>query len=144
MKDFLKDVSLTYAAGSVGALANSLAAWLFGILGITAALGVQSAPALTAGFLYPRLVWGGLWGFLFLLPFLKGSVVARGIIYSLGPTAVQLLVVFPFKLGKGWLGLELGTLMPLFVILFNIVWGLCTAGWLVLLDEKGSSHSARH
>jgi len=139
MKRFLKDLSLTYAAGSLGALANSLAAWLFGALGITAALGVQSAPALTVGFLYPRLVWGGLWGFLFLLPFLRGSVVWRGIIYSLGPTVVQLLVVFPFKLGKGWLGLDLGTLTPLFVIFFNIVWGVCAAAWLQLTSGEGST-----
>jgi len=138
MKRFLKDLSLTYAAGSLGALANSLAVWLFGVLGITAALGVQSAPTLTVGFLYPRLVWGGLWGFLFLLPFLRGSVLWRGIFYSLGPTAVQLLVVFPFKLGKGWLGLDLGTFTPLFVIFFNIVWGICAAAWLQLTSEEGS------
>jgi len=137
MKRFLKDLSLTYAAGSLGALANTLAAWLFGVLGITAGLGVQSAPALTVGFLYPRLVWGGLWGFLFLLPFLRRSVVWRGIIYSLGPTAVQLLVVFPFKVGKGWLGLDLGTLTPLFVIFFNIVWGVCAAAWLQLASGEG-------
>jgi hypothetical protein len=138
MKGFLKGLSLTFAAGSVGALANSLAVWLFGILGITAAFGVQLAPALTASFLYPRLVWGGLWGFLFLFPFLQGSVVWRGIIYSLGPTLAQLFVVFPLKLGKGWLGLDLGILMPLFVVFFNILWGVCAAAWLSAVSENGS------
>ena len=138
MKNFLKDLSLTYAAGTVGGLVNSLAAWLFGAIGITAALGVKSAPELTATFLYPRLVWGGLWGFLFLLPFLRGSVVWRGIVYSLGATLVQLFVVFPFKLGKGWLGLDLGALTPLLVIFFNIVWGVCAAAWFYLVSEKGS------
>ena len=138
MKSRLRDVSLTFAAGSLGALANSLVVWLFGALGITAALGVQSAPPLTAGFLYPRLVWGGLWGFLFLLPFLQGSVVWRGMIYSLGPTLVQLFVIFPFKLGKGWLGLDLGVLMPLFVVFFNIVWGICAAVWLSEVSENRS------
>jgi hypothetical protein len=136
MKTCLRDLSLTFAAGALGGLVNGLVVWLFGVLGITTAFGVQSAPSLTAAFLYPRLVWGGLWGFLFLLPFLKGPVVWRGIVYSLGPTLVQLFVVFPLKLGKGWLGLDLGALMPLFVIFFNIVWGVCAAAWLSIVSEK--------
>lgn len=35
----------------LGALANSLAAWLFGVLGITEAFGVAIAPALAKGWL---------------------------------------------------------------------------------------------
>lgn len=144
MKSCLRDLSLTYAAGSLGGLVNGLVVWLFGLLGITAALGVQSAPALTTGFLYPRLVWGGLWGFVFLLPFIRGSVLWRGIIFSLGPTLVQLLVVFPFKLGKGLLGLDLGTLMPLLVVFFNIVWGVSAAAWLTLNEDRESGFPNPH
>lgn len=70
MKNLLRNMSLTYAAGSFGGFVNALAVWVFGVLAITGTLGVKLAPTLTPALLYPRLVWGGLWGFLFLLPFL--------------------------------------------------------------------------
>ena len=63
-----RSLSLFFAAGALGGLANSLVAWGFGELGISRALGVSIAPGLTAAWLYPRIVWGGLWGFAFLLP----------------------------------------------------------------------------
>ncbi len=44
-----------------------------------AALGVKIAPAFTPAWLYQRLVWGGLWGWLFLLP------VNRAILPGAGP-----------------------------------------------------------
>lgn len=119
-----------FAAGSLGGLANALVVWLAGNLGITAALGVAIAPALTTAMLYQRMVWGGIWGFIFLLPFFKGSIFWRGLIWSLGPTLVQLWVVFPMKAGKGQMGLELGLLTPLFVVFFNAVWGWVAALWL--------------
>lgn len=126
----VKEVSLTFAAGVLGGLANSLAVWLFGALGLTGLLGVALAPELTPAWLYPRLVWGGLWGWLFLLPRPKLTYSSRGIIFSLGPSLVQILVVFPLKAHKGVGGIELGTLTPLLVLFFNVVWGLVTAVWL--------------
>lgn len=126
----VKEVSLTFAAGVLGGLANSLAVWLFGAVGLTGLLGVALAPELTPAWLYPRLVWGGLWGWLFLLPRPKLTYSSRGIIFSLGPSLVQILVVFPLKAHKGVGGIELGTLTPLLVLFFNVVWGLVTAVWL--------------
>lgn len=130
MKRYAKQATVAFAAGCLGGLANSLAVWLFGKYGITHAMGVRIAPALIPVWLYPRIVWGGLWGLLFLLPLLKGRIVSRGLLISLGPTLVQLLVVFPYKAGKGMLGLKLGLLTPLFVFIFNAVWGLTTAWWI--------------
>lgn len=124
MRISLKTAALCFSAGCVGGLANSIAVWLFGSLGITAALGVSIAPALTPAWLYPRIVWGGIWGFLFLLPVLKSAPFRRGLVWSLGPTAVQLLVVFPMAAHKGYFGLALGALTPVFVLIFNAVWGL--------------------
>jgi hypothetical protein len=138
MIKLLRSLSLAYAAGSVGGLINALAVWVFGVLAITGALGVNIAPALSSAFLYPRLVWGGLWGFLFLLPFFRNSPVLRGIVYSVGPTLVQLFVVFPFMAKKGMLGLQLGALTPLFVIFFNIIWGIAAAYWLHFVGDRSS------
>ena len=126
----VKEVSLTFAAGALGGLANSLVLWLFGPVGLNQFLGVALAPQLTPAWLYPRLVWGGLWGWLFLLPRPKLTYSSRGIIFSLGPSLVQMFVVFPLKAHKGVGGIDLGTLTPLLVLFFNAIWGLVTAVWL--------------
>lgn len=126
----VKEVSLTFAAGVLGGLANSLTVWLFGAVGLNQLLGVALAPQLTPAWLYPRLVWGGLWGLLFLLPVPKLTYPSRGFFFSLGPSLVQIFVVFPLKAQKGVGGIELGHLTPLLVVFFNAVWGLVTAVWL--------------
>ncbi len=123
-------LSLVFAAGALGGLLNGLAVWFCGWIGLTGALGVKIAPPLTAPMLYPRLVWGGIWGALFLLPLWRRSIWRRGFIFSLGPTLVQLFIVFPIKAHKGVAGLDLGYLTPLFVIGFNAVWGWVAAAWL--------------
>jgi hypothetical protein len=125
-------ISLAFAAGCVGGLLNSLVLWIFGAQGINQLLGVKLAPSLTPAFLYPRLVWGGLWGLLFLLSWRSDKIFRQGLIYSLGPTLVQLFFMFPYRLNKGILGLELGLLTPLLVVFFNAVWGVGTAWWLRL------------
>lgn len=109
---------------------NSLCLWLLGSLGITASLGVKLAPALTPAWLYPRIVWGGIWGVAFLITGMKGGLFRRGLLLSLGPTIVQLFVIFPYKAGKGMMGLELGMLTPAVVVFLNAVWGLAAAAWL--------------
>ena len=116
-----------FAAGCVGGFANSLTVWLFGEAGITTALGVSIAPSLSPAWLYPRLVWGGIWGLLFILPMHQSRLFLKGTILSIFPTLVQLLVVFPFKAHKGFGGFELGLLTPVFVLFFNWVWGIATA-----------------
>jgi hypothetical protein len=126
----VKAVSLTFAAGVLGGLANSIALWAFGVLGVNQLLGVALAPQLTGAWLYPRLVWGGLWGWLFLLPFPRLTYPSRGYVYSLGPSLVQIFLIFPFMAQKGIGGVELGYLTPLMVLFFNAIWGLATAVWL--------------
>ena len=136
MKLSLQKISLTFAAGSLGGLATAVVIWLFGVIGLTAALGVQVAPAFSPPYLYQKLVWGGIWGWLFLLPLTGLSYPLRGLLYSLGPVFVQLLVVFPFKVQKGFLGLQLGYLTPAFVLFYNLVWGLTAAWWLWLTERR--------
>jgi hypothetical protein len=123
----MKKLLICFAAGCAGALANSITVWAFGNYGITKSLGVSIVPALSSSWLYPRIVWGGIWGLLFILPMLDSKLLRKGSILSLFPTAVQLFVVFPFKAGKGMAGLELGVLTPLLVLFFNWVWGIATA-----------------
>lgn len=130
MKNLAKKLSLVFSAGCIGGLLNSLAVWISGEIGIASAFGVKIAPQLSASWLYPRIVWGGIWGLLFLLPLMEKRFLFRGFILSLGPTIVQLFVVFPIKAGKGVMGLDLGLLTPLLVIFFNVIWGVTASIWL--------------
>ncbi len=123
----MKNVLICFAAGCLGALANSIIVWLFGDMGISRQLGVAIAPHLSADWLYPRIVWGGIWGFLFLLPLLRSKLLSRGFVLSLAPTAMQLLYFFPVQAHKGIGGIELGLLTPVLVVFFNWVWGVVAA-----------------
>ncbi len=141
MRGVIRRISLVYAAGTFGALVNSCLSWYMGTVGIPQKFGVAIAPSWSLSFLYPRVVWGGLWGLLFLAPIWRGGfwtgVFSRGIIFSALPTLFQLLYVFPLLQGKGILGLTLGKLTPFFVIFYNAVWGFFTALWLYVV--KGDS-----
>jgi hypothetical protein len=110
-------------------------------MGIPQLLGVKIAPAWTLQFLYPRIVWGGLWGLVFLLPiWSRGfwvAVFSRGVLFSLLPTIFQLFYVFPHLLGKGVMGVGLGSLTPLFVFFYNVVWGLSAGLWIYIAEPKG-------
>ncbi|WP_067615554.1 hypothetical protein [Dissulfuribacter thermophilus] len=123
----MKKLLIFFSAGCLGALANSLTVWLFGYFGITSFFGVSIAPSLSANWLYPRIVWGGIWGLLFILPIWESKLLLKATALSLLPTAVQLFVVFPLKAHKGIAGLDLGLLTPFFVLFFNWVWGAVTA-----------------
>lgn len=134
MNERLIQVSLVFAAGCLGGLANSVAIWGMGKTGITGKMSVQITPSWMPAWLYPKIVWGGLWGFLFLLPYLRESILLRGVLYSLGPTLVVLFIVFPLQAKKGVLGLQLGALTPLFALIVNAVWGVTAAWWLTLVQ----------
>ena len=129
MKALLRLLSLCFAAGAFGALANSLAVWAGGRSGLAAALGVSLAPALSVGWLYPRIAWGGLWGLLFALPMSFRSWAAHGLVIAVAPALAQLFVFFP-RAGKGVLGLGVGPLTPVLVLLYDAIWGLAASAWL--------------
>jgi hypothetical protein len=129
MVSILKKISLCFSAGALGGLLNGLSVWLFGALGIAAALGVHIAPELTPPFLYSKITWGGIWGALLLLPPADRSPWLQGLVISIAPTLVQLLVVFPLKMDAGILGLGLGAPTPLLVFFYNALWGMAAAYW---------------
>jgi hypothetical protein len=123
----MKRALIFFAAGCLGAFANSVVVWLCGDLGITKSLGVSISPALTASWLYPRIVWGGIWGWLFFLPLFNAKPFSKGSIISLFPTIVQLFIVFPYQAKKGLAGIELGAFTPAFVLVANWIWGVVTS-----------------
>ncbi|ORJ59790.1 hypothetical protein [Geothermobacter hydrogeniphilus] len=134
-------LATAFAAGLLGGLCNSLALWLAGDWGLTALLGVKIAPHLTPAWLYPRLVWGGIWGLVFYFtiarPRARRHWVRKGLWISLLPSAVQLFIIFPNTTHFGMLGFGLGQLTPLVVLLANAVWGLFTGVFTRALWGRG-------
>ena len=123
----MKKILVCFAAGCLGALINSLVSWQAGEMGVARWAGVAITPSLSAGWLYPRIVWGGLWGLLFLLPLLKSRFLLKGTLLSLAPTAVQLLYFFPYRTSHGLLGIQLGMWTPVYVLVVNWIWGVVAA-----------------
>ena len=93
MSQWLRNSALAFAAGCGGGLAKSLAAWTAFHFGMTILIGSKGAAALQAGVLYPRVVWGGLWGLLFLLPLVSRSIWIGGLVAGLSVTLVQWVVL---------------------------------------------------
>jgi len=135
MKRFVRKLSILFSAGCVGGAVNSLAIWLFGAYGLSASLGVSLAPQLTPQWLYPRLVWGGVWAVLFLIPLKGRNLVTKGLLLSLGPSLVQLFYVFPVQAGQGVAGVQLGWVTPFLVLFFNALWGAAAGLWIIAARE---------
>jgi len=133
--------AVCFCAGLIGALAGSLALWLAGRWGLTALAGVEIAPQLETAWLYPRLVWGGLWGLLFYFtvarPRSRRHWVRKGLWLSLLPTLVQLFLIFPYRTPYGPMGIGFGSFAPLFVLSANFVWGFCTGLFTRALWGRG-------
>lgn len=123
MRGFLE----SFGAGSLGALAMCLVMWLFTHFGITQELGVALKGSLNPHWLYPRIVWGGLFGLLFTLSFIQGGLFARTIVIALIPTLIHLFVFFPYYENAGIAGLKLGFLTPFLMFFFYWIWSLTTA-----------------
>lgn len=124
----IRKLSGAFTGGAIGGLVDSINIWVLSSIGITSLLGVSMKPEFTAPWLYQRMVWGGLWMLLLLLPLWENRTVLRGCIFSLLPSAMMLLMVFP-GMGKGVLGLGFGTLTPVVVICLNLIYGIVAAFW---------------
>jgi hypothetical protein len=124
----VRQASGAFTGGALGGLVDSLNIWLMGKVGISDLLGVGMKPEFTAPWLYQRMIWGGIWMLLLLLPVLKGRTAARGMLFSLLPSAMMLFLVLP-SMGKGMLGLGFGSLTPVVVIGLNLIYGLVASFW---------------
>ena len=143
MLGILGRASVCFAGGVFGALLAGVAIWMAGRYGWTAALGVAIAPQWEAAWIFPHLIWGGLWGLLFVPGLLGESLFWRGLFLSFGPSLVQLLIVYPSQAEAGLLGLGLGNWTALVVVGGNAVWGWGTALWVMTALGGGASRYRR-
>lgn len=127
-KIMIRKVSGAFTGGAIGGLVDSINITILGKIGISDLLGVSMKPEFTAPWLYQRMVWGGIWMLLLLLPLWKNRTILRGCLFSLLPSAMMLFMVLP-NIGKGLLGLGFGTLTPMVVIGLNFIYGIVAAYW---------------
>jgi hypothetical protein len=125
----LRNSSIAFSAGAVGAVVSSAALLLAVQVDLFRLLGVGLSPSFSLPWAYQRLVWGGLWGLLLLLPLVPGRPWLRGFLIGLAPCLFNLLWLFPEKTPHGYLGLGMGTLTPAVVLLATSIWGWTAVFW---------------
>ena len=124
----IRKISCAFTGGIIGALCESIIIWLLSHAGVSAMIGISLKPKFTTDWLYPRLIWGGLWALLLVLPILKTKTALRGIIFSLLPSAITLCIILP-EMGKGMWGLRYGTLTPVLIVISGFIYGMIASGW---------------
>lgn len=122
----LRRAALYYAAASIGGLAVVLTVWSFGRIGMPELFGVAIKPAFELASLYRAMVWGGIWGMIFLLPIPIRPLWLKGLLFTLAPVLAALMYFGPAR-GGMMFALDRGELAPFYIYLINIPWGLVTA-----------------
>lgn len=123
-----RKISGAFTGGALGALLDSFNIWALGVSGISDLIGIGMKPEFTGPWVYQRMIWGGIWMLLLLVPLWKRRVLLRGMLFSLFPSAMMLFLVLP-SMGKGLLGLGFGILMPVVVIGLNFIYGMAASFW---------------
>jgi len=123
MSQWLRNSALCFAAGCGGGLVESVFAWTAAHFGLTAVIGTHGGTALQGSSLYAHVVWGGLWGLLFLVPLLRNTVIVGGVMAALLVTLIQ-WIVLPLWWHNG---LHFALWPLLNAVILNGVWGIATA-----------------
>lgn len=124
----IRKLSGAFTGGALGALLDSFNIWFMGVIGISDMIGITMKPEFAAPWAYKRMIWGGIWMLLLLLPIMKERIVLRGMLFSLAPSAMMLFIVLP-SMGKETFGLGFGTMMPFVVIGLNFIYGIFASYW---------------
>lgn len=117
-----RNLTLAFGCGAFGVLVIFAVLFVVTKAGLGTTLGLPSVPQKMPEFLYSRLVWGGIWGFLLVLPFLTPRWVLRGIVIGLLASAASIFYFHP-ALQKAQIGLIIA------ILVFNLIWGVAAAGW---------------
>lgn len=134
MRTILSQLSLFFSAGAVGGLTNAFAVNMYMKMTSHSFLGIKINQGLATEMIYERIVLGGIWGVILIIPVPFKNFIMRGLLYSLAPSLIQLLVILPVQ-KQGLLGLAQGAVTPLQVLLFNAVWGIVTVFWFKAIEK---------
>ncbi|CAI7803021.1 unnamed protein product [Closterium sp. NIES-53] len=87
----LSRVAVAFSSGAIGGLCIGLAVPLLAAAGLMDVLGIAIHPQLTPPFVYQKVVWGGIWGFILLIPF-NTSTLVKGALF--GTPCMHVLLAF--------------------------------------------------
>lgn len=122
----LRNILSAFGAGAAGGISNVVFLVVAAAVGLPALFGLTLPNFGTAAFLYKQMVWGGLWALVFLLPVVPRNWVTRAIIVALASASLTFFVFFPMGTtdgkGPGIAGLNIGTLMPVYVIFADLAY----------------------
>jgi len=132
----IRKISAAFTGGAIGGFVDSFNIWAMGKSGISDLIALSMKPDFSAPWLYQRMVWGGIWMLLLLLPLWEKRVMLRGALFSLVPSAMMLFMVLP-SMGQGMLGLGFGTVTPLVVVGLNMIYGMVASAWYQAAAVRG-------
>ena len=122
---FFRLLTLGFGAGAFGACILSLLAFVLSRLGVPEQLGIAMPKPDMPAALYQVVVWGGIWGFLLVVPVLNRLAWLKGIIIGLLATAA-LAIYFRPDIGKG------PAILLGYVVVLNAIWGIAAGFWWAL------------
>lgn len=128
MRKTLSALTTVFGSGAFGGLLAALALFAAGKFGLTKMLGVKMAPGLTPDWIYMMVVWGGIWGAVFMIrmlrnrPWWKAALMA-----SLFPAAAAFVWFLPHVEKKGYFGMALGSLAPVIILAVCLIWAFVTS-----------------
>jgi len=132
----VRKAAICYTAGSLGAFANAMAIVLAANVGMEAMFGVSFLSEWSLDWLYPRLVWGGVLAFLFLLPLYQNKWVVRGLVWSIVPTIPHFFIIFPGQADTlVATNYQVGVVTIVSSYVFNCIWGLIASYMVKHLEE---------
>ncbi len=122
MTRLFRQLSIAFAAGAVGVIGLGIFLVILRETGALTRLGIHVPPAPMPQFFYSRIVWGGLWALLFVLPVMTRQWLLRGVLVGV---LASLAAIFYFN--PAWKSAAFSFVVLIFVA--NAVWGIVAAGW---------------
>ena len=131
MWNFFGRFSKVFAAGAFAGFVQTVVLWILAQVGLFRLLSEPFDFPLNPSLLYQRMIFGGVWALLFLVPLLRTAPHGqRGLSIGLLRALLTLLLINPFVDQVGVLGLNFGWAWPLIVLFSNLLWGFLAGYWL--------------
>ena len=136
----LQKLLMVLLAGALGGFTSGILVWALGAAGITPALGFAMTPELTFGWMFRRIFASAIWGLIFLIPIYRHSPVLKGAVLGVLPWLSSILVVLPYRMGAGFLGMDLGMGTPVWTLIFGMIWGVTGTLFLSRCSRRENSN----
>lgn len=118
-----RKLPVAFSSGAFGGFVEILSYYILSLAGIVTLFGMPAASGWKPEMVYRPVVWGGLWGFFFCIPFLDDIFLLKGIVLSLLPTLAAWFFFIPRRMPAHT---HPGLKSLLLMVILNALWGLAT------------------